>query len=557
MAKLGSILLDRKLITDEQLEKALEESERTGESLGKILLHEKMITEAEFLSALGEQLGLPFYINLEDVKISSEIIKAVPAKIVWHYKFIPLELKDSCLTMAVSDPLIAWPAEDIKLQLGYDTKIVLCPAKEIIAAIRRYYGTGAETVEKILKNADSKHKEQNKEVKIEEIGKVNEESASVIKLVDQILNEGISNRATDIHIEPFRNKVRVRQRIDGVLYELKLPDEIKYLHPAIVSRIKIMSGLDVVERRIPQDGRAVVKVKDNIYDLRISIIPGPFAPDIVIRILPTSLLFRLEDLGMSSGNLEKLKALISRPYGILFITGPTGSGKTTTLYACLSHINIMDTKIITIEDPIEYELEGIMQTQVKPEVTFTFASALRCILRHDPDVIMVGEVRDFETAELAIRTALTGHKVFSTIHTNDAASGVTRLLDMGIEPFLLASSVNAFIAQRLVRIICPDCKEKKTTPIPYNNCTENNIFYYGKGCKKCNFLGYRGRTSLHEVLIVDDEIKELVVKKAAASEVKKVAQQKGMVTLWEHGWQMVKEGITTPEEVLKVTQLGG
>lgn len=563
---IGEILLEKGIITGEQLDKAINEQKRTGEYIGSLLIRLGFIGEKELLGVLSEQFQIP-YQSIKDAPVDDKIISTVPAKYAWHYKFMPLKIKGRVLTIAISNPLDMWLVEDIKLQLGFDVEVVLASEHEIREGLRKYYGVGAETVEKILEKATVKSKDlEVQDLEAAEDIERSAQDASVIKLVNQILTEAIQARATDIHIEPYRDSVKLRYRIDGVLYDTPIPQDLKYLHPAMVSRIKIISGLDVVERRLPQDGRAKVKVSGKEIDLRISVLPSIYGENIVIRILPTQLLLKLEDLGFAPADMAKLEALIKKPNGIIFLTGPTGSGKTTTLYACLSHINSPSIKIVTIEDPAEYELMGITQIQINTKVGLTFANALRSILRHDPDVMMVGEVRDFETAELAIRTSLTGHLVFSTLHTNDACSGVTRLLDMGIEPFLVASSVEAFIAQRLVRQFCPECKEEvalNSSNIPHGQTLEfykaNNLktIYRGKGCESCKFTGYRGRNAIYEMLLIDDSIRELILSKVSAAEIKKKALSLGMKTLKDHGLEEVRKGATSLEEVLRVTSLEG
>lgn len=544
---LGEILLIKGFINKEQLDKALKEQKRTGEYLGSVLIRLGFIEEKQLLLVLAEQFNIP-YRNIKEISIDDKAISSIPPRYAWHYKFMPLKLKGNLLTIAVSNPLNIWLIEDIKLNLGYDVEIVLALEQDIRDCLRQYYGVGAETVEKILERATVKTEKDIQAV--EDISRTAED-ASVIKLVNQILTEAVQSRATDIHIEPFHESVKLRYRIDGMLYDTPIPPDMKYLHPAMVSRVKIISGLDVVERRIPQDGRAKVKVGDKEIDLRISVLPSLYGEDVVIRILPTQLLLKLEDLGLTPQDRERIEKLIKKPHGIIFLTGPTGSGKTTTLYACLSHINSPDVKIITIEDPVEYELMGVTQIQINPKVGLTFANALRSILRHDPDVLMVGEVRDFETAELAIRTALTGHLVFSTLHTNDASSGVTRLLDMGIEPYLVASSVETFIAQRLVRLICPECKEE----IKSDKLKIKGPVYHGRGCEACKFTGFYGRSAIYEILFIDDSIRDLILAKASAAEIKKKALSLGMKTLRDHGLEEIAKGRTTLEEVLRVTEL--
>jgi len=485
-------------------------------------------------------------IDLKGLTIEPEIIEKVPAKFVWHYKFIPVELENNVLTVASAAPNDVLK-EDLKQYLGFKTKMVLADEADILDAIKKFYGVGAETVEKILEeesiSGSTLETTDLEEIKDEDIAKLAEEPG-VIKLVNQILLEANQKNATDIHIEPYQGKLKLRYRIDGVLFDAKVPSNIVRFLPAIISRVKIMSGLNIVERRLPQDGRSKVKIKNEVFDLRISTMPTSYGESIVIRILPTTMLFSLEKLGFLERDLRTFDELIKKPHGIIFVTGPTGSGKTTTLYTALSKIKRENkgAKILTIEDPIEYELEGITQIQVNPEIGLNFARGLRSMLRHDPDIMMVGEVRDFETAEIAIRMALTGHLLFSTLHTNDAASGVARLLDIGVEPYLIASSVEAFIAQRLIRVVCKKCTPKGTASPK------------GKGCEACNSTGYRGRSAIFELLLVDEEIKKLITEKAPAGQIKKKAVSQGMKTLWEDGQEKIAQGITTQEEILRVTQ---
>ena len=559
MAKIGDILIEKGIITLRELNVALAEQRKTREPIGKILIRLGFVKEEEFLELLSQQLGMEFYAQLSNIAIADEVIKKVPIKLVWHYKFMPLAFEGDILTVAIFDPFNPWLTEGIKTDLGYKIKRVLASEREILQAIKKYYGVAAETVEEILD--DTEQQKQKKPVfakpgvPVEDLEKSTDD-ASVIRLVNQILNEAIKNRATDIHLEPYRDSVRLRQRIDGVLYNIGVPPQIKYLYSAMISRIKIISGLDVVERRLPQDGRAKVKIKDKEMDLRISVLPSPFGENIVIRILPTQLLLNLSDLGFLPGDLKKLHKIIKKPHGIIFLTGPTGSGKTTTLYASLTEINSVAIKIITIEDPVEYQLGDITQIQVNPKIGLTFTAALRSILRHDPDVMMIGEVRDPETAELAIRSSLTGHLVFSTLHTNDAASGVARLLDMGIEPYLAASSIEVLISQRLVRKICPKCKRKVATDnYQVSNYNLGKFIYEGKGCEACSFTGFFGRTVLYEMFVMTDEIRALVLKKASSSEIMKKAKELGMTTLRENGLEKVRQELTTLGEVMRVVEL--
>ena len=564
MLKLGELLIKKGVLSQGQLDLALREHNKTGELLGKALIRLGFISEEQLLMTLAEQLSIQYIPNLKDKTVSEDVIKAVPARFVWHYKFMPLTLKGDLLTIAISNPLDVWPTEDIKFHLGFEVEVVLAVEAEIMAAIRTYYGLGANIVEGILDKKEDSTRKTDEGMTVLDSPEKMAQDASVIKLVNQLLAEAIQSRATDIHIEPFRDRVKVRYRIDGLMYDVPVPDTIKQLHMAIVSRLKIMANMDIVERRLPQDGRAKVKLGEMEVDLRLSIIPTLYGENMVIRILPTQMLFSMKNLGLSPKDLEMIEELLLKPHGIIFLTGPTGSGKTTTLYSFLSRLNKPDIKIITVEDPIEYELLGVTQLQVNSKIGLTFASALRNLLRHDPDIMMVGEVRDLETAELSIRTALTGHLVFSTLHTNDACSGVTRLLDMGLEPYLVASSVQAFIAQRLVRTICNDCKEKiplkeiaKVIPKEDIEVIEKPAFiFHGRGCESCKFTGYRGRIAIYEILLVNEQIRQLITEKASASVIKKKALECGLRTLLREGWEKIKEGVTTPEEVMRVTEMG-
>jgi len=561
---LSEAIIQGGLVTQKDLEPMLKEAESSGESLQQVLVKRGLFLEKNILEALAQRLGLSC-INLKSISVDKAVLEKVPVKIASYYKFIPAQIKDRVLTIAVNSPLDIKTQDEIRAQLGYDIDVALACSADISDSLKKYYGLAADTVEKIasgtLKTDVSEIMRSSETV--EDIEKLAGD-ASVIKLVNQIILEGFKRRATDIHIEPYRGGVALRYRIDGLLYDVNVAaDTIKNFLNAIISRIKIMSNLNIVERRLPQDGRAIVKVGEQMLDLRISTIPTPFGESVVIRILPTQMLFSLEKLGLVKRDLQIFEMLIQKPHGILFVTGPTGSGKTTTLYACLNRINTKERKIITIEDPIEYEMSGITQIQVMPEIGLDFARGLRSILRHDPDVIMVGEVRDLETAEIAIRVALTGHLVFSTLHTNDAASGITRLLDIGVEPFLLASSVEAFIAQRLIRVVCPDCKtEDKSVPAQLKELIARDLelkstdevkIFRGKGCPNCNDTGFFGRTAIHEIILIDETMKDLILKKTSSSQIKKVAISMGMRTLRQDGWQKAIAGLTTPEEVMKVT----
>lgn len=557
---LGQMLIDKGLISISDLERALKEQERRGEFLGATLVKLDLIDEDVLMPILSEQLGIR-YARIKDLTIDPAVVEKVPAKFASHYKIMPISLKDNVLTVGVLDPMDIHTIDDIRLLLGCEVEPVLCGESDIMDAIRKYYGIGAETLERIIPEIISeggKPSVKGKEVEdIEDLA----EDASIIKFVNQIMLGAYQDRATDIHIEPYRDELKIRYRIDGVLHDAAIPPTIKHFKDAIISRIKIMASLNIAERRLPQDGRIKVKVGEEELDLRVSVLPTPFGEGIDIRILSTNMLYSLAALGLLEDDLKLLEGLIKKPHGIIFLTGPTGSGKTTTLYACLNKLNKKELKIITIEDPIEYQMSDITQIQVMPKIGLTFAAGLRSMLRHDPDIMMVGEVRDYETAEITIRSSLTGHLVFSTIHTNDAAGGIARLLDMGIEPYLVASSVECFIAQRLVRLICQDCKKEALLTkeiIGELGVAEQHLksikIFAGKGCEHCKFTGYRGRTAIYEFLVVTDSIRELIIQRASSDKIKKKAMSEGMRTLAQNGWIKIKKGLTTPAEVLRVAK---
>lgn len=535
---LGEVLIKKGFIDRQRLNEVLRESPNSEEMLGKTLLKKGFISEEQLAQGIAEQLGIPFYPHLKNMDISAETLKAVPVKLVQHYRFMPLELNGDALTIAVHNPMDIWMVENIKLELGFQVRRVLASKADIDDSIRKYYGAVAGTVDKILtKDKEDQGVFVSRKEGAQEIDRDSEE-ASVIKLVNQILTEAIQMEATDIHLEVYQDNVHLRYRVDGILKDVKVPENIYYLEPAIVSRIKIMAHLDVVEHRLPQDGRMKVKLQDaSEVDLRVSIIPAYYGENIVIRILPTQMLFDFSKIGFSPEDRAKIERILQKLHGIILITGPTGSGKTTTLYACLSRLNLPGNKIISVEDPVEYALEGMTQIHVNPKVGLTFANALRSILRHDPDILMIGEIRDFETADLAIRASLTGHLVFSTLHTNNAPAGITRLMDMGLEPFLLASSLEVIIAQRLVRLLCQECK--------------------GKGCDSCSDTGFKGRSAIFEILFVDEDIQQMILARRSAGEIKKKAKEKGMRTLKESGMLLVEKGLTTEQEVLRVAEIEG
>jgi len=555
---LGEMLISKGLISRRELDLGLKEHQRSGQFLGITLVKLGIIKEDELYPILSEQLDIP-YVKIKEISIDAKALEKVPAKFACHYKLMPVKFEKDILTVALSDPLDVRTIDDLRLLLGCEVAGVLATESDIGEAIRKYYGIGAETIEEIINTGEMAGEIKLTVSKTEDIEGLAED-ASIIKFVNQILVQAVKDSSTDIHIEPYEDELKIRYRVDGILYDIPIPQNIKYFQSAIVSRIKIMAGLDIAERRLPQDGRIKIRVGGEELDLRISILPTQFGESVDIRLLSGKMLYSLENLGLSLSNLEMLEKLIRKPHGIIFVTGPTGSGKTTTLYSCLSKINSKDKKIITIEDPIEYQLKGVTQIQIHLRIGLSFATGLRSMLRHDPDIMMVGEVRDFETAEITIRVALTGHLVFSTLHTNDACGGITRLLDMGIEPYLVASPVECFIAQRLVRIICPHCKvEKKPDRETLREFgIENNLndiaIYEGKGCESCKFTGYKGRTAIYEFLLMTEEIRGLLLQRASSDQIKKKALEQGMHTLRMDGWEKVKKGITTINEVIRVSE---
>lgn len=557
--KIGEILVNEGIITSEELDVGLREQKKSGTLICTTLVKLGFVSEEKVFNVLSRQLNVPF-VKIKNTDIKPEVIQKVPAKFASHYKIIPLEYKDDTLIIAMADPLDIRTLDDIKLLLGIEVRGVLAGESEIQEAIAKYYGVGAETLEKMISQETIAPMAKSA---TEDIGdlEVMAEDASIIKFVNQILSEAIKTRASDIHLEPFEDQLRTRFRIDGVLYDINIPETIKYFQPAIVSRIKIMAHLNIAEHRLPQDGRIKIKVEDIELDLRVATMPTVFGEGVHIRILSSKFFLELEKLGLASAHRKIIEQVILKPHGIIFVTGPTGSGKSTTLYAALAHINSQAVKIITIEDPVEYQLTGVNQIQVNPKIGLTFAMGLRHILRHDPDVIMVGEVRDYETAEIAIRSALTGHLVFSTLHTNDAAGAVTRLLDMGIEPFLVSSSLECLIAQRLVRRICPKCKvpikvkKEMLDQMKDINLDPSSVeLYEGKGCQECRFTGYRDRTAIHEILMLNESIREMILSRASSQQIKQKAVSQGMRTLRQDGLDKVLMGITTYAEVIRVTQ---
>ena len=554
--KLGEILVGQGMITPQQLEKALKyQQEGNNKKMGELLIGMGVLTKAELYEVL-QNVYETEYVDLANLVIDPEVISIIPEKIAWQFNLIPISKNQDELVIAMANPFDVHAIDYVKdLTRMKKIKSVLAHEEDVINAINSYYKLGE--YEDILNKLDTEVilKEEEKEEDLRELEAISKE-APVIQLVNMLIVQGVKDRASDIHIEPTEMGVLVRFRIDGILHDIKnLPSKVK---SAIISRIKILSKMDIAERRLPQDGGFQVQFGTKEVDIRVSTIPTIYGEKTVLRLLDKSKgLIQLEQLGFSNPQLNQFKSMINKSYGIILITGPTGSGKTTTLYAALNKMDYQGKNIITIEDPVEYKLNRVNQIQILPKINLTFANALRSILRQDPDIIMVGEIRDRETAEIAIHAALTGHLVLSTLHTNDAASALTRLVDMRIEPFLISSSVIGVLAQRLVRVICEKCKEEYTPhPELLKELNLNNNspvkLYRGTGCPFCKNTGYYGRTSIFEILELDEETRSLVISKVSSDVIKEVATKKGMKTLRDSGFEKALQGITTVEEILRV-----
>ena len=551
------LLLKKGLVTQNQVEQAKEEMKKTGLPLEKALEKLGYIAEEDIASAIADTLGVP-YMNLTDYLIDPEVIKLMPEALAKKYKVAPLFKIGDTLTLAMVDPQDIMAIDDIRRKIKVDSiDTVLATEKGVQSVLDSYYGV-IGTVDEVVKGIDKVKLEVHVKAGTKQISEAAGEPP-VIKLVNLVITQAVKDKASDIHVEPDEDIMRIRYRIDGILHEVNtIP---KHLQSAVISRIKILAKMDIAEQRKAQDGRIRLKKEDRDIDIRVSSFPTIHGENIVMRLLDkTTALIGLVELGLSKENLKHFDKLIRRPNGIILVSGPTGSGKTTTLYAALSTINSMEKNIITIEDPVEYELPLIRQTQVNPKAGLIFATGLRSILRQDPDVVMVGEIRDKETADISIQAALTGHLVFSTLHTNDAPSALARLVDINVEPFLISSSIIGILAQRLVRVICPKCKEKHTpaTEVLKNLGLKEKIeFYRGKGCSKCKETGFAGRIGIFELLILDEDIKKMVIAKTSTDEIKKKAISKGMRTLFADGISKAKDGTTTIEEVLRVTKIEG
>lgn len=555
---LGTLLLDRGLLTREQFELALAEQRASGERLHQTLIRLGMITPERVTQVIAEQFDMPL-VDLASMAPDEPVLQAIPAQVVFRLRCVPIGVRETggrtTIRIATADPFDLASLDELGPLTGCSIELALADERDLREFINRHYGVAGDTLDAMARSAGATGTIEAKESSDDDIEKAHE--ASVIKLVNDLLLEAIASRATDVHIEPYENRLIVRYRIDGMLQRAQIPPAISQFAAAIVSRIKIMANLNIAEKRRPQDGRISLRAKGETFDLRVSIIPMLFGEGVVLRVLnKATALMSLNDLGMPETVLNRWDALISRPHGILLVTGPTGSGKSTTLYASLNRIVNEEIKAITIEDPVEYHVQGVNQIQVNHKLGLDFAAGLRAVLRHDPDVILIGEIRDKETAEAAVQASLTGHLVFSTLHTNDSASAMPRLLDMGVEPYLVASSIEGVLAQRLVRRICPNCAEDYTPEageVPPDLTLPTTPMRRGAGCRSCLNTGYRGRIGVYELLRLTDTLREMVMKQANAGQLVRTAQDEDAITsLRADGFAKAMAGQTTIAEVLRV-----
>lgn len=559
----GQLLKEKGFVTEEQIREALAIQKQKGGLLGDILEGLRYVTQKQIMQALGEHLGLEI-VDIENIEIPNEIINLIPHAIAHLYRIIPLGIKNNTLTIAQEDALNFETIDDLRLILNYAIKPVLCNKIAVTRVLEKYYPRKHESVEQLLSEfkKDGSYIESFKGeyIDIDELKKM-ADAAPVKKWAGLMFLDAIINKASDIHFEAFENEFRVRYRIDGLLYEKISPP--KQLAIPIASRIKVISGMDISERKLPQDGRIQLNVGGTPIDLRVSSLPTKFGESIVMRLLNKSAVsLNLDTLGFDSDELNLMYQLLTKPNGIILVTGPTGSGKTTTLYAALNYLNDIGTKIITTEDPVEYDIDGLIQVQVNPSIGVIFASCLRAILRQDPDIILVGEIRDEESARIAIQASLTGHLVFSTLHTNDAPTTVSRLIDINIKPYLIAATVEAIISQRLVRKICVSCKENyepSEESLMELNLTKADVigktFFKGKGCNNCNKTGYKGRMGIYEIMVINNEIRRLIIEQANTNTIRTAAKNNGMKTLRDSGLKAIYNGLTTVHEVVRETML--
>jgi type IV pilus assembly protein PilB len=564
--RLGQILVDLGYISDQQLKQLLEEqASHPSEKIGKLAEEMGLITDEQRTMALAEQFNMQVC-NLGEIQVPREVVKEINDAMAQMYKVVPIKLEDNQLTVATSEPQNLATQDELRTLLGKDIRMVVCTQTDLKKAQERYYATEGDTVESIISELEDDQELKKAAETLNTDGPIDltsmeqlADSAPVRKLLNMVLLYAIKDHASDIHLEPFEEEFRIRIKADGVLYEMVPPP--RHLAFAITTRIKVMANLDIAERRLPQDGRIELSVGGHPVDLRVSVLPTLFGESVVMRVLDRSVVsLDLRKVGMDVGTMKEFKEVLNRPNGIVLVTGPTGSGKTTTLYSALSELNSVEDKLITTEDPVEYDIDGIVQIPIDHDIGVTFASCLRAILRQDPDTILVGEIRDLETGQIAIQAALTGHLVFSTLHTNDAPSTITRLKDMGVPTFLITATVEAILAQRLVRRICSQCREPTTVTeemlwelgLPPDYAVGKK-FFKGRGCDLCNNTGYKARIGLFELMIMNDELRDMIMRNVSTDELRKAAQRYGMRTLRESGLHYVQEGVTTLDEVIRET----
>ena len=551
------ILKSAGIYSDEQLQRIAENrAANPGMGLAEAAVKFGGAKEIEFLSAVGKSLGLDT-VDLERQQPNPDALTRLPASAVYQYNVLPFKTDGTSLTIVTSDPFDTAAADGLRLVAGCPIKTALAPKEEVEKAVKKYYGVGADAIEKMIEDGRYSVDEDigaMTKIDVNEMG----EEASIVKFVNQIIAEADRQGATDIHIEPQETELRIRYRIDGMLHKVDVPPQLNRLKSAIISRIKVMANLDIAEKRLPMDGRIGIRIAGQDIDIRVSTMPAAYGESISLRLLAKSGNFvKMDDLGFNERDYSVVSKIIHRPNGIFLVTGPTGSGKSTSLYSFLSEVNKIDVRIMTAEDPIEYHMAGINQVQMQSEIGMTFARALRAFLRQDPDIIMVGEIRDRETAEIAINASLTGHMVFSTLHTNDAAGAFPRLIDMGVEPFLIASAVAGVMGQRLCRRLCPQCKKEVPLDMKYYSLDtppEKNTVFEPAGCDVCTRTGYKGRRALFEVLEVDEDIEGAIVRRENATQIRNISLSKGMKTLREDGWAKVFAGVTSVKEILRVTE---
>ncbi len=558
---LTGLLKQTGLLSESQITALIQDAHQNDLSLTRAAVGQGFTTEEAFLESLASVLRLPF-LRLGTMTIEAAILEKLPTRAVFQYNVIPYAIENGALMVATNDPFDAGLVDALRLASGMRIKLALALLNDIANAVKKFYGVGADTMEKLMQDNQRIEVAPDESLMKTDLSELDQE-ASIVRFVNQIIWEAYQERSTDIHMEPMENQLRIRYRVDGVLHQTPLPAQLSRFQAAIISRIKVMANMDIAEKRLPQDGRIGMRIQGEDIDIRVSTLPTAYGESVSLRLLMRGKEFiGLRQLGLRERDETIIRKIIEKPNGIILVTGPTGSGKSTSLYAYLHEINTIDQRIITVEDPIEYEMAGINQCNVKADIGLTFASALRSILRQDPDIIMIGEIRDFETAEIAIRASLTGHLVFSTLHTNDAGGAVTRLLDMGVEPFLVASSLEAVVAQRLVRRLCPACKRPVTKPdlvflrsvgFPIDKIEPDTI-HEAVGCETCRMTGFRGRTGLYELLQITETIEPLILARSSSNTIKQKAVEEGMLTLRDDGWSKVLEGMTTIEEVVRVSE---